>query len=77
MAKVDLSTARAAKPRLAAKVKGHPQVSGIGIKPMGGKYALMVNLLRDAPDLSVPAQVDGVDVVVEITGAGFPQASQQ
>ena len=71
MAKVDLSTARAAKQHLSDKVSRHPKVVSVGIVPVDGRYALAIDLVEAAPELDVPAEVDGVDVHVEITGPGF------
>ena len=75
MATVDRATAASVKKRLAARLADYPAVSGIGLKPLGkGSYALKVDLLREAPELDLPAQFDGVDLDVEVTGPGFPQA---
>jgi hypothetical protein len=73
VAKVDIVAARAAKLHLARVVSGNPKVAGIGIMPVGGRYALAVDLFEAAPELDLPAEVDGVDVHVEVTGRGFPQ----
>ena len=69
----DISTARAAKENLAAALSEHPDVNGVGIQPVSGGYALIVNLLADTQDLQVPSEVDGVDVHVAITGPGAPE----
>jgi hypothetical protein len=70
---VDLATARLAKQHLAAELH-HPAVGGIGIKPVEGGYALLVNLLENTvTDVPVPREIDGVDIHVEVTGTGFPQ----
>lgn len=76
MAKVDIATARAAKQRLARVVSGNPKVVAIGILPVDGRYALAVDLVEAAPELDLPAEVDGVDVHVEVTGRGFPQRAR-
>ena len=71
----DISVARQAKRHLAEALEPHPDLNGVGIQPVEGGYALIVNVLKDAPDLDVPREVDGVDVRVEVTGPGFPQGA--
>lgn len=71
MAQVSLTTARAAKQRLAADLSGNPVVNGVGIQPVKDGYRLEVKVLHPLED--VPAEIDGVDVHVEIMGAGFPE----
>ena len=75
MSSVSLDTARAAKKRLAAELSEHPAVNGVGIKPVEDGYALKVNLVKEEPELTLPSEVDGVDVHVEVTGPGFPQVA--
>jgi hypothetical protein len=72
----DLETARAAKDSLVETLSAHPAVNGVGIQPVDGGYALVVNLLDESDDLHVPSEVEGVDVHVAVTGAGFPQDDQ-
>ncbi len=60
-----LEEARAAKEALAAALKDHPAVNGIGIAPAGDGYEVKVNLSAPAP---VPEEVDGVPVRTAVVG---------
>lgn len=66
--------ARAARPHLAALLCGNRHVTGIGLAPRGGRWALKVNL--DCIDArtrqQIPAQIDGVPVVVAVVGRCRP-----
>jgi len=74
VASVDLRTARAAKRHLATTLSDKPDIVGVGIKPVADGYVLKVNLLAAAPDIALPGDIDGVDLFVEITGPGTPDA---
>lgn len=71
MALVDLVTARAAKTTLAADLSGDSRVNGVGIQPLLDGYRLEVKVAEPTPD--IPDEVDGVEVHVEIMGAGSPE----
>lgn len=75
MASVDLKTARLAKRHLASDLAGKPNIAGIGIKPVADGFALKVNLLTETPGLALPADVDGVDLYVEVSGPGVPDTA--
>ena len=73
MGAADLTTARAAKRHLAARLKGQPNINGVGVAPAPGGWTLKVNLVDPDPRPQVPRIVDGVDVLVEVVGRGFKQ----
>jgi hypothetical protein len=63
-----IDAARAAKDRLGERLAGEALVNGVGLARSGEGWAVKVNLLRAAPDLDLPAEVDGVEVRVEVVG---------
>jgi hypothetical protein len=63
-----IDAARAAKARLGERLAGEPLVNGLGLARFGEGWVVKVNLLRAAPDLHLPAEVDGVEVRVEVVG---------
>ena len=63
-----IDAARAAKARLGERLAGESLVNGLGLARFGEGWAVKVNLLRAAPDLGLPAEVDGVEVWVEVVG---------
>ena len=65
---VSLEQARAAKSQLSDVLGGRDLVVGIGVARSGAGWQIKVNLVRDAPELDVPAHVDGVPVTVEVVG---------
>jgi hypothetical protein len=64
-----LDEARTAKPRALALFESLAEVVGVGITKIGDGYGLKVNL-REAPahDTSLPTEVDGVPVRLEVVG---------
>ena len=69
MKECSLKKARAAKARAVDTFGRLAAVVGVGITRFGGGYGLKVNLAeRPASDVTLPADVDGVPVRVEITG---------
>ena len=66
---VDLERARSVKDRLTERLRSVPEVTGVGLvrRPEGG-WGVKVNLIRAAPHLKLPSQIDGVDVVTDVTG---------
>ena len=65
---VSLDRARAAKAVLLERLGGHPAVVGIGLTRRETGWALKVNLRRAAPDLQLPAELDGTPIVTEVVG---------
>jgi hypothetical protein len=63
-----LEQARAAKRKVAMLIGNHPDVTGIGVAPMGGGYGVKLNLVEGALADRVPRQIDGVPVRVETVG---------
>jgi hypothetical protein len=63
-----LEQARAAKAKLAAVLAGRPDLRGIGIAVLDCGYGVKVNLTRRPEDLSLPDDVDGVPVILDIVG---------
>jgi len=66
-----LDDARAAKAKLARLLEGLPELSAIGITKVGNSFAVKVNL-EAATTFAIPADVDGVPVVVTIVGPICP-----
>jgi hypothetical protein len=81
MAKSKSSTideARAAKTR-AAKIFGRAAgLTGVGITRIGSGYGLKVNLSESpADDASLPSDIDGVPVLVEVVGTVRKQPAKR
>lgn len=68
VAVADLVAARAAKAHLLQQLAGAPGVNGVGLTRRRGEYLVKVGLVA-AAGCDVPAEVDGVPVVVEVVGA--------
>lgn len=62
-----LEEARAAKPRATDVFRSLAPVVGVGITRIGEGYGLKVNL-SEAPKVSLPNEVAGVPVQVEVVG---------
>jgi hypothetical protein len=64
-----LEEARAAKIRAKEVFRKLADVAGIGITRLDNGYAVKVNLQRQpSPEVSLPGELDGVPIHVEITG---------
>ena len=63
-----LAAAEAAKENLALLLEGLPGLRGIGIAVLDDGFGVKVNLSREPVDASVPNDVDGVPVIVDIVG---------
>ena len=64
-----LARARAAKEKVKEIAAAIGAVNGIGIAKVAGKYAVKVNLARATAEAeAIPAEVDGVPVIVEVVG---------
>jgi hypothetical protein len=59
---------KAAQRKLDGTVMGRDGVTGTAIGEHGGKPCLKVYLAREGAGGSIPRTVDGVPVVVEVTG---------
>ena len=68
MSPASLEEARAAKEKLTRSVLERTDVNGVGIMRDGGGYAVKVNLSEDASVETLPAEIDGVPVHVEVVG---------
>jgi hypothetical protein len=65
-----LEEARAAKVRAKEVFPKLADVAGIGITRSESGYAVKVNLQRQpSPEVSLPGELDGVPVHVEVTGS--------
>ena len=65
----DIARARAAKAAALAKFASLAEVNGVGITRVGQGYGLKVNLAaQPAAGTELPAEIDGVPVVVEFVG---------
>lgn len=63
-----LEQARRAKAELSARVADNSVIAGIGLARREGGWGVKVNVVRAAPELQIPADVDGVPVTVEVVG---------
>lgn len=63
-----IEAARAAKATLAERLSGEPLVNGLGLARAAGGWAVKVNLVREAPELELPSELDGVEVRSEVVG---------
>lgn len=70
MPRITLDQAHAAKRVALRRFDKLGTVTGVGITRVEGEYAVKVNLREPiAPGTDVPADIDGVAVCVEVTGA--------
>jgi len=53
---------------LGEMLKGVKEVTGIGVTKVGDNYAVKVNLQKEVPAGTVPEEIAGVRVVVEVVG---------
>jgi hypothetical protein len=63
-----IDAARAAKATLEGRLAGEPLVNGLGLARTEHGWAVKINLIRAAPDLDLPREIDGVEVRVEVVG---------
>ena len=63
-----LDRARAAKQKLAERLRNVADVRGIGIAVLDGGYGVKVNFGGRPPAGVVPDDVDGVPVIVDVVG---------
>lgn len=68
MTSATLQRARAAQTKLAAVLAGVAEIRGIGIAVLGAGYGLKVNLSARPAGTAIPAEIDGVPVIVEMVG---------
>ncbi|HVL68110.1 MAG TPA: hypothetical protein VM364_12675 [Vicinamibacterales bacterium] len=69
MPTISLEQARAAKKRALERFRTLACVTGVGITRIGGEYGVKVNLSEPVePGVSLPSDIDGVPVRVEVTG---------
>lgn len=66
---VALEAARAVKSRALSLFSGLGEVNGVGITRVGNGYGLKVNLSAPPREaVSLPDEIDGVPIVVEVVG---------
>jgi hypothetical protein len=68
MKAVTIDRARAAKVKVVALLDGLAELQAIGIAMLDDGFGVKVNLWRKPADGIIPAEVDGVPVIVEIVG---------
>lgn len=69
MSRITLERAQAAKKATLRRFKNVASVTGVGITRVEGEYAVKLNLSEPlAPEVSVPDDVDGVPLKIEVTG---------
>ncbi len=71
-----LEQARTAKRELAETLKGESLVNGIGIAHTALGFGVLVTLREPAPQLTIPSQVDGVEIVVRVVGPIVPRRAR-
>jgi hypothetical protein len=70
VSKVSLEQATAAKREALRRFGKLATLTGVGITRVGGEYAVKVNVSEPLDDdAAVPADIEGVPVRVEVTGA--------
>jgi len=67
-----LEVARAAKEKVRELIAGFDEVRGLGLTSVGSRYAVKVNLSEQPENLSLPDDIDGVPVVIDVVGAIKP-----
>jgi len=60
--------AQAVKSKLSERLSGEKIVNGIGLARDGDGWAVKVNVVRQAPELHLPGQVDGVAIWMDVVG---------
>jgi hypothetical protein len=65
---VNIEEARAIKRVLAERLGDEPAVRGLGIARRGSGYVVKLDLATALPREKVPAEIDGVTIVVEVVG---------
>jgi len=65
--------AAAAKQKLRNHLAGQPGLRGIGLTRRGEGYAVKVNLDNAPEDDSLPTDIDGVPIIVDVIGAVKPR----
>lgn len=74
MPRITLERARAAKAHIARQLANLPTLTGIGLSRVKGEYAVKVNLSEPlASEATLPDEVDGVPLRIEITGPIRPR----
>lgn len=68
MSGLSLERAREAKRQLAERFDALPQLRGIGVAVLDDGYGVKLNLSELPGDCTIPSEIDGVPVVVEIVG---------
>lgn len=66
-----LNAAIAAKAKVMSMLEDRAEVCAIGIAVLEGGFGVKVNLARHV-DLAIPTEVEGVPVIVEVTGKISP-----
>jgi hypothetical protein len=64
----DLLRARAVKDKLTERLRAEPDVNGVGLMRRADGWAIKVNLIRPAPNLDLPVEIDGVEIHTDVTG---------
>jgi hypothetical protein len=67
-----LDRARAAKLQLTQLLQHLPELRGIGIAALDDGFGVKVNVSDMPPEGTIPSQIDGVPVIVEIAGGITP-----
>jgi hypothetical protein len=63
-----IERARAVKATLAEQLAGDARVNGLGLTRTESGWAVKVNLVRAAPELDLPPEIDGVEVRTHVVG---------
>jgi hypothetical protein len=69
MRQISLERARAAKKAALQRFRKLASLTGVGITRVDGEYAVKLNLREPEPGMKFPANINGVPLRVEVTGA--------
>nr|WP_294501674.1 hypothetical protein [uncultured Rhodopila sp.] len=73
---ISIEDARRVKSIAGATARRFAHVIGVGLTKVGGSYAIKVNLADPlAIGVSLPAEIEGVPVVYEVTGLTVKQVA--
>lgn len=64
----DLASARAVKEALSSRLRNATEVTGVGLARRPEGWIVKVNLAHAAPQLGLPREIDGVEIVTDVTG---------
>ena len=77
MARTTIERARAVKATVRERLRGLKGMTGVGLSKIEGEYVVKVNVSSPIPEhLAPPSEIDGVAIVVDVTGPIARQSDQ-